>query len=478
MKVFIIGESSQDRGKQLESLTLLILKNLNYSNCHDRVISSGGSEVDVMAELKTPLFGPTEVLCECKATAKKSDTTDWCKFLGKIFLAELSSTKPISGLFISLSGGNGNVIGSYKELIKSRSDIRILTGEELASEVSKCFPDFKENDFYFRMLSKQTDKRILTQNLIYYNNELYRIFDLEGDFYSVLNSDGNLLLSDDKVISLVNDSTNISGEFLDVSEDKKRKDLELLCEGYVLSKLIETNSSIDISQLSKEFQGELKGQSYVPEDVIASMFNELTQQPFIEGNKDVIQLDFSEIRNTLSFLNRYLSIGVFPKMLRCDTYLDLFNEDLVSKISEVQGNLPIPESDEEMLLKLLSVSPSAVIRAINPIPFIVNSRNEFENIPERLNKTHLEFFFKVLFEGLYVDYDKRILFEYYLNIDLIEFETVTNYKLKTSKNIFLEHEDRSRFAIGKMTSNGDKTITIKLIKTNDQPEPWDESHNE
>jgi hypothetical protein len=131
-----LGHTPQIRGLQLEKLTELILENKGYKNITTRQISSGGHELDIAGELQVPMVSKRVqnivVICECKAHAKPIGTTDWLKFLGKVYLEEVNSNSQVNGCFISLNGVNGNVSGSYKQLKeKGKDNIELVSGDDL-----------------------------------------------------------------------------------------------------------------------------------------------------------------------------------------------------------------------------------------------------------------------------------------------------------------------------------------------------------
>ena len=83
MKLYILGNSKDDKGTQLEQLTTKILEYQGYTNILTNVQVSGASEIDVTARkmAKTGIKEiSTPVICECKAHEKPIVMTDWLKF--------------------------------------------------------------------------------------------------------------------------------------------------------------------------------------------------------------------------------------------------------------------------------------------------------------------------------------------------------------------------------------------------------------
>ena len=137
MKVFIYGKNSDDKGTQLEALTASILKNMGYTISRNE-ISSGGSELDVVATKKEPIGGDICLICECKARNDLVSMNDWLKFIGKVYL-EQRKNQMTYGLMIALSGANGYVLGSNKDL-KTENFISLITNEELMGQIQSVHP--------------------------------------------------------------------------------------------------------------------------------------------------------------------------------------------------------------------------------------------------------------------------------------------------------------------------------------------------
>ncbi len=126
MKIFVYGNTNDDKGAQLESLTASILKSMGYT-VNSNEIKSGGNELDVVATKKEPIGGDVCLICECKAHNSLITMNDWLKFIGKLYL-EQKKNQLTHGLMIALSGANGNVLGSYKD-IKEGNFITLITNQ-------------------------------------------------------------------------------------------------------------------------------------------------------------------------------------------------------------------------------------------------------------------------------------------------------------------------------------------------------------
>ena len=87
MKIFVYGNTNDDKGAQLESLTASILKSMGYA-VNSNEIKSGGNELDVVATKKEPIGGEVCLICECKAHNSLITMNDWLKFIGKLCLEQ------------------------------------------------------------------------------------------------------------------------------------------------------------------------------------------------------------------------------------------------------------------------------------------------------------------------------------------------------------------------------------------------------
>ena len=75
MRLYIIGDNHDDKGKQLEELTAALLKESGYEYVCLNTIEAGGSEIDVKAKRVYELAGEQKeipVKCECLRRAKFS----------------------------------------------------------------------------------------------------------------------------------------------------------------------------------------------------------------------------------------------------------------------------------------------------------------------------------------------------------------------------------------------------------------------
>jgi hypothetical protein len=142
MRLRVFGNNSDDKGTQLEQLTSRLLRRLGYREITANVIGSGGSEVDVRANLPLPpIHGADRVrlIAECKALDAPISLPDWLKFLGKVYTKRIRSPGQVRGILIALSGANGNVAGAVAEFNTADTSVELIARDKLADLVVEEF---------------------------------------------------------------------------------------------------------------------------------------------------------------------------------------------------------------------------------------------------------------------------------------------------------------------------------------------------
>jgi hypothetical protein len=294
-----LGHTPQIRGLQLEKLTELILESKGYNNLIKRQISSGGHELDIAGELQVPMIGRGQtivVICECKAHAKPIGTTDWLKFLGKVYLQEVNSNGQVNGCFISLNGVNGNVSGSYKQLKeKGKDNIELVSGDDLFKALLVLFPD-ADRQRSGALIAQQTRRKITNLSLAYYESRLYWVFSLEGDVYTVLNETGDCITECSETATLLKES--VSGEYIDLKLEKERLENEQNTESKIYAVLAtscgasEKHALLNATRVLFE-----KSKQEFSDDIYLSVLDIINEQPFIRLEGSALTLDVTDIEN-------------------------------------------------------------------------------------------------------------------------------------------------------------------------------------
>lgn len=190
MKLYILGNSKDDKGTQLEQLTTKILEYQGYTNILTNVQVSGASEIDVTARkmAKTGIKEiSTPVICECKAHEKPIVMTDWLKFIGKLYIARKTEPGTV-GLMLALSGANGAVIGSATNDFNDDAATQLIANDDIIILLSHIF-DLLDIESAKSRLMALPIPRVIDINLVYYNYLVWWIVECEDGHFTLCHSD-------------------------------------------------------------------------------------------------------------------------------------------------------------------------------------------------------------------------------------------------------------------------------------------------
>ena len=133
MQLYILGKNSDDKGTQLEQLTVKILEHQGLEDITTNIQGAGGNEIDITAYSQTTIGiypQKTKVIGECKAHKAPINITDWLKFIGKVHYAREMETNVI-GIMVCLSGANGAVVGMYNERHHNDNTIQLIANNKV-----------------------------------------------------------------------------------------------------------------------------------------------------------------------------------------------------------------------------------------------------------------------------------------------------------------------------------------------------------
>lgn len=170
MRVRLFGDSNDDKGTQLERLTKRLLEKLGYKQVTLNPVGSGGSEIDVRAEFSIPGLAHDNVvhlIGECKAHQTPIALPDWLKFLGKVFTERTCRKKETRGIYVALSGVNGNVAGAFDDLRAHDPTIELISGDRLAKLISEEFK-LPELQIVYGIVGQLTTDAFVEASIGYY----------------------------------------------------------------------------------------------------------------------------------------------------------------------------------------------------------------------------------------------------------------------------------------------------------------------
>lgn len=437
IKLYIVGRNSDDKGTQLEELTSTILRSQGYTNISTNAVYGGGNEIDVIAVHKNPL-GTSEmnypVICECKAHNKPINLNDWLKFIGKVSLERLK--KPhTTGLMIALSGANGNVMGSYSDVIKHEF-IHLIANDDLVTllkeEYSLAQPSHIET-----YISKYTNRVIAEIGLIYYSKSIYWIVNFIENGFTILKHNVESL-NDDEIKSLLPllESNTTFATYIDIKAEYTAIMRRSSIDKKALCVLMDTPNSLSLEGLISGIKNiNAEHQEDVTQNELIAI---LTENQFIQKKRNKYSLYAVENIDAIE-LYRHIFTNVTPiRILSRKLYVNMINNQLLDRICEIQHCIKIPEERKAECLFLLRHSPTALAYAINEDKDLTRFRSSDGNtIAENVDKGHTEWFMHKIINSFIQDYYNQMLHELYLK----EYE-ITSVCINIGLEIIKENQEK------------------------------------
>lgn len=423
MRLFVYGKNKDDKGIQLEALTAAILKGLGYETVRNEV-KSGGNELDVVATKKEAFGGDINLICECKAHNNLVTMNDWLKFIGKLHL-ELRKNQMTYGLMIALSGANGNVLGSYKDVEKDNF-ITLITNEEILGHIQSVHPMATERQA-IDVVGHYTRKDIVETNIIYYDNCYYWHICFPKGEYTILKDDFSSVEGEIVVAfkGMIEAQTN-SRMFLDIKREYEAVQRRSLIRSLVLS------HTLDEVHTVKEIEEWINTRKVDFNVTYAEVEESVKAIPFLKIGDEgsVMVIEESEI-DFLEFYRFILTDTVSTSVMSTRYYKDHINRTLLKGVSQLQKNIQIPEESIEECLFLMKHSPSALVYSIYEDQAITRYRNKDKAIFSNVEKAHTEWFLDNVMRGFIADYNNGALSEYYLDV-----EKIASIELHSNLQIF------------------------------------------
>jgi len=482
--MLVLGKSNDDKGTQLESLTHRLLSEMGYQNVVTNLISAGGEEIDVSADIAVPTIGGAQMrrlICECKAHKNVISSPDWLKFLGKVLVEEALLAGEVTGCFIALGGVNGNVAGNYDKLKARRPNITLVTGDTLLNEVSRLY-ELCGAEKIISVLRQHTTRQYRALEIAYYDGKLYYVVLLENDVYTILDAQGRVL--EGEIISELRplvENVLSAHTYIDLGEEAQAIRRCTQAQKSVLSQLIIGGGTIEMTGLDG-------GQDF---NFTTAEFEKAVEELAARGW--VVQSDGLPLLSLLpedddQFYERLAEIYHFllggearfnlPGVLKSSFYTRHINVKMVGQIQRIQGGLPLSETDVEDAVKLLRWSPSAVLWAVQPDEMFVNYRTDEKFKSDvQVDRFHRNYFFRELYRSLRHDLTHPLGRAYLLDdCHIREIETSQKVIVKSSTGIQLASDLHERLGIGQ-TADGyvgpDGSSYILLLLLEGAEQPWE-----
>jgi hypothetical protein len=463
--MLILGTSPDDTGTQLERITRDILEDLGYQNLTTNRIGPGGEEVDVTADYQIPLPGGIQtrrLIAECKAYRSTVDTTDWLKFLGKVFVEEATQNQEVYGLFVALSGVNGNVAGNYDLIHPLRPRITLLSGDNLSRIVCNLHHASSARAI-IALLGQLTARTYTSVEIVYYQQTVYWLVSFDNEEFTLLSATGGIVPAQglQVVLPLVRNRT-ANTTFIDLQAEARAIERQMLLQKQILVSLMEAEDSLNSAEL------ETLNEGFQNEEIVRAT-TALSGRGFValqNGGFSVVQPDGinrAAIGDLILFVLRGAAPAQAIERFMVSDYLNrVLDNAFVDHISITQAGLPFPAEERATLLQLIRLSPSALAHALTPDELVVTHRvTQPEIAGENFDLQDRQTFLRRSVDHLIRDFSSAHFKHYFYGLrELREIETVRTVAVKSAHQIVLQRNIQQRLGLGQLTqAHGGGTYT-------------------
>lgn len=466
----MFGRTSDDKGTQLEELTKRLLEKRGYRQVSTNLVGAGGTEMDINAEFALPGLSRenfVHVIGECKAYETPVVQPEWMKFLGKLYTLKVTRKKEVRGIFLALSGVNGNFNGAYEEFREHDESIELVTGDRLVEQVITEFKLPPIQDF-LSAVGRLTTDPIADISLGYYDSRSFWIAEFANDTFTVLSGDKLDQRPSSDVVDLISaqlQAATYRDLFLEGLANQRRN----FAIKFVLGQCL-TESAITPPQ-----QGD-----FFPNGIVISqsdLDDALTQ---LKTEGAIVEVD-GEHRLANVDTNLGLRVAVIREMLKWPVILPhldsnqwdtLIDEDLVQESFRIQRDLPMPREYWSEILKLMKWSPSALFWSLQPDPLLTLPQ-ENATADAYLRPEHLRWYRAQMMALAVQDYQGqafgKILFERHGLVEL-QFRREAVFKTLTEASLTMDITERHRIARAAPDLGGG---LVQIWLTANHPEPWE-----
>jgi Restriction endonuclease len=485
--MLILGRNGDDKGTQLEKLTCSILSRLGYTNIVANEIRTGGEEIDVRAEIHVPGMGRTQranLICECKAYKQPVDINAWLKFLGKLFTAEKHQNQLVYGCFVALNGVNGNVAGHYNGLSSAANTVVLVSGEDLRKHVSDIYT-LCDLEIIKRTIQTFTNRQVLSfEEIAYYDNQIFRIITFEANSDTFLCGDGQLITRE-VFNSVLKDAAEFvlpAMSFIDLQEEAEAIKKVIRTQKFVISQLFLSGGTI--AKYSIPLIDEITVQE------INDAIEKLCEQAWLKQSEDaeILFLDsedsprfYTALTEIYRFLLAGKMTGLVLEALASEYHINHINENFLSEIQRIQGDLILSPEEVHQVILLLKWSPTALAWSLYPNEMLANYpiQRDLVDIHTRESADLIcrNYFLSVLYSIFKSNFRRPELRKhFYSAYGLREIETLDKLIIKSSTGIEVQGELKLRQAIIEMDKryiDSDTDQLAMIIPFDSSPEPWE-----
>lgn len=401
-KLIVLGDTNDDKGKQLEELTEFLL---SRDGCHDIKRNPEydiSGELDLTAKKSSENGEVIQIICECKAYAgkKKVNIEDWLKFLGKYY-GELQKDSSTHGVFISLSGVNGRVEGAITALLQQQVPIEVWTGDKLFALVQNNFSLISET--VARQIIMQYTNRVIHEiSIAYYDKEVYWIIFFK-DCYTLLACDGKVL--DESYNGFIkNAAAKIKLPYINLIDENAGIWNRILINRVVLLVILSSKErALSLDELMtalNELGIDIAGPTTLEEII--------RDNPFVTEEDAKYHFKIDSKPQLLDFYRFNLQYEFRPlNIMLTDFYQNSIDKEFLAEVCTFQSGIMIPDEYQDDCLFILKRSPSALLYAVTKDRSIAQGRLKGLPTIPALDKTHADMFIRNLILGFMHDSENQ-----------------------------------------------------------------------
>jgi hypothetical protein len=457
MQLYILGKNSDDKGTQLEQLTVKILEHQGLEDITTNIQGAGGNEIDITAYSQTTIGicpQKTKVIGECKAHKAPINITDWLKFIGKVHYArEIESN--VVGIMVCLSGANGAVVVMYNEKHHNDNTIQLIANRDLINLISNCFDIETEVKVRERLVAMSYGE-IYEMNLLYYDRKIYWVTSFMDGKYTVSNAKGLPMKKEElnDIFSLIaNYSPYSQDSFIDIREHQETKQ-HLTTINMVLLTILVNGFSGTLNETARQIK---KNDDTFDPNILEMA---ITQNPFVVYNKeeDIVILQNEESIDIVDFYRYILHSGCPLDLVTSNFYQNHINQELLYKIQKIQYGIEIPQEKIDDCIFFLKHSPSALLRAITPNG-LFHGYEAVKSV-ENMKALYISYFTKMLTDGFVENVKSQSLSDMYCNffkINQMHISSNIEIEIDGDKRTF---ESRAKFGLAKLQGCNQSVVCV------------------
>ena len=468
--MIILGATADDKGAQLEALVASILLSQSYSSIRRNLITAGGNEIDVSAVRKSPVLSHTQstpLMCEAKAYASPLSMPNWHKFLGKLHLARAENSSTI-GMLVALNGVNGNVAGSYAQLVKTDTAVFVVEGRDVA-DGAIARRELADASAVRGALANRLSRVPMDLDVAYYAGAYYWIARWEDGSYSVLTGQGESLITQQLAALTPALQASLSGDLLGSDAEEAE---------------VQARHAIRVAILNDLFHDRTPPMGDDP--AVAEEVAALEKEPFCTGVGSQLRLLPPGALDSKAVSR--LFVALFEQktsVSQLDFIADRLHEPYVDRLVDVlpmiQHGFALDDEGTAALRAIAPFFPSIWVFLSVPYPLITTHREEDSDqvSPEISASDANNFWSEVIriVKAEYVNPSLRGLL--YDHLGLAELATQTELVVKTKSGVVGVIKSVVRDAVRQMDlaefgGEGITHVSIRMLPH--VPEPWEDEH--